>query len=264
MRFSVITPSYNSGRFLEATIKSILKQRESGIELEYIVLDGGSQDETKSILRRYESEIDHLIIEPDSGPANAINKGLQFATGDIVSWLNADDLYYPGTLQRVAEAAMAHPQAALYFGGCPIVDEQGLEIRDKITRFKEFFFPISSRFTYQCINYLSQPALFFSGDAVRAVGPLREDMVAAWDYEYILRFWQSGSAVRLPGPPLAAFRWHEGSISGQNFGVQFKEEYDAAKADAGSFSLQTMIHFMVRWGIVGMYELMARNRKGNS
>ena len=89
-------------------------------------------------------------------------------------------------------------------------------------------------------------------------GLLREDMVAAWDYDFIVRLWHSGSAVRIAGAPISAFRWHEGSISGQNFKVQFQEEYLVAKADAGSFSMQTFIHFLVRWGIVGVYSILSR------
>ena len=183
------------------------------------------------------------------------------ASGEVLAWLNADDLYYPGALQRVQQVLQDIPKAALCFGRCPIIDAQGRKIRTGITRFKEFFYPLSSRFTYQCINYLSQPALFFRRSAFAQAGPLREDMIAAWDYEFILRLWRSGWAVQVPGAPLAAFRWHEQSISGQQFAVQFQEEYQAAQADAGRFSPQALMHFFVRWGIVGMYSLMARRRR---
>jgi hypothetical protein len=86
-------------------------------------------------------------------------------------------------------------------------------------------------------------------------------MVAAWDYEFILRLWRCGNTVHIPGAPTAAFRWHEQSISGQNFRIQFQEEYEAARADAGRFSPQTLLHFFVRWGIVGIYSLMAWLKK---
>ncbi|MCI5208514.1 MAG: glycosyltransferase [Candidatus Electrothrix sp. ATG2] len=263
MRFSIITPSYNSAPYLEQTIQSVLCQQEGqdDITLEYIVVDGGSTDGSQEILRQYAQEITHTVIEPDTGPANALNKGLRLATGDVLAWLNADDLYYPGTLDRVRRALDCRPDAAFCFGGCPIIDKQGEEIRSGITRFKEFFYPFSSRFTYQCINYLSQPALFFRRQAVERAGLLPEDMVAAWDYDFILRLWHYGDAVQVAGSPLSAFRWHEGSISGQNFQVQFQEEYLAARADAGPLSPQTLAHFCVRRGIVGAYLLMAGVRK---
>ncbi len=261
MRFSIITPNYNGERFLEQTLQSVITQTGSNIELEYIVIDGKSTDGSQEILQHYHGDIAHTVIEPDTGPANAINKGLRLATGDVIAWLNADDLYYPRTLERVAQALQARPDAAFCFGRCPIINEQGQEIRSGITRCKEFFYPFSSRFTYQCINYLSQPALFFRRQAVEQAGLLPEDMVAAWDYDFILRLWHSGDAVQVAGSPLAAFRWHEESISGQNFQVQFKEEYLSVKKDAGSFSLQTLFHFFVRWGIVGSYSAMAQIRK---
>lgn len=261
MRFSIITTSFNTGRYLEEAIRSVLSQRQSGIDVQYIVVDGGSSDATPAILARYRSEISHLIVEPDSGPANALNKGLLLADGDMVAWLNADDLYYSDTLTRVRDCAASHPRAAMCFGRCPIVDQEGREIRAAITRFKELFFPLSSRFTYQCINYLSQPALFFRKEALAQAGLLREDMVAAWDYEFILRLWHWGQAVQVRGrEPLAAFRWHPSSISGQHFSTQFREEYEAAVADAGRFSPQSLLHFFVRWGIVGIYQLLTLRR----
>ena len=260
MRFSIITPNYNGARYLEKTILSVLDQRRD-VELEYIVVDGGSTDRSSDIIAQYCTDIDTVIIEEDTGPANALNKGFKVATGDVVAWLNSDDTYYPGTLARVQEGFECNPSAAMYFGGCSIVDENGSDIRSMISQFKELFFPLSSRFTYQCINYLSQPSLFFSGSAVQQAGLLREDMVAAWDYEYILRLWHYGKAVRIYGAPLAAFRWHESSISGQNFRVQFEEEYLAAGKDAGRVSLQTVLHYFVRWGIVAAYMAMSYGRK---
>ncbi|MCI5146594.1 MAG: glycosyltransferase, partial [Candidatus Electrothrix sp. AR3] len=154
MRFSIITPNYNGERFLEQTLTSVLNQVGKGIELEYIVVDGGSTDQSHAILKKYADDITHTIIENDAGPADAINKGFALASGEVIAWLNADDLYYPGTLQRVQRAMERTPKAAFWFGGCPIFNEQDEEIRTGITWFKEFFYPFSSHFTYQCLNYL--------------------------------------------------------------------------------------------------------------
>lgn len=260
MKVSIITPNFNGERYLEGCIRSILDQRQPGLELEYIVVDGGSRDGSMAIVDRYRAELAHVISEPDRGPADAINKGLRLATGELVGWLNADDTYYPGALQRVAAVMTAQPGRALCFGHCPIVDEAGQEIRGGITRFKEAFFPFSGRFTIQCINYISQPATFFRRSAVTTAGLLRDDLKCAWDYDFILRVWRQGGAVWVRNPPLAAFRWHEGSISGRNFALQFKEEWEAAARDAGRFSLQALLHLGVRWGIVGSYSWMARQR----
>jgi glycosyltransferase involved in cell wall biosynthesis len=260
MKFTIITPNKNGGRFLEETIRSVISQRESGVDLEYIVIDGGSIDDSPKIIKNYEQDISQIISEPDRGPVSAINRGLRLASGDIVAWLNADDRYHPGALKRVAEVLTEHPDRALCFGACRIIDAGGREIRRGITRFKEAFFPISSRFTIQCLNYISQPAMFFRRSALEIAGCLREDMVAAWDYDFILRLWRHGGAVYAPGPPLADFRWHPASISARQFTVQFKEEFDVAARDAGSLAPQIWIHAVVRWGIVAAYMLMAASR----
>jgi glycosyltransferase involved in cell wall biosynthesis len=173
MLFSIITPNYNGGKFLEQTLRSVISQADDGIELEYIIVDGGSTDNSHEIIEKYSQQLARIIIESDSGPANAINKGLAAANGEVLAWLNADDFYYPGALERVRQALQCRPEAALCFGGCPIIDAQGQEIRAGITRFKEFFYPLSSRFTFQCINYLSQPALFFRRSAFAQAGLLR-------------------------------------------------------------------------------------------
>jgi glycosyltransferase involved in cell wall biosynthesis len=261
MKFSIITANKNGGRFLEETIRSVISQRGSGVDLEYIVIDGGSTDDSLKIIRSFKKDISQIISKPDRGPVSAINKGLRLASGEVVAWLNADDRYHPGALSRVARVMTSDPGRALCFGACRIIDEEGREIRRGITRFKEAFFPVSSRFTIQCLNYISQPAMFFRRCALEAAGYLREDMVAAWDYDFILRLWRQGGAVHVPGPPLADFRWHPDSISARQFNVQFKEEFDAAARDAGSLAPQTWIHGIVHWGIVGAYTLMAVGKR---
>lgn len=243
---------------------SVVRQRRDGTDLEYIVVDGGSTDGSLDMLRRRREDVDILISEKDAGPADAINKGLRTATGDLVGWINADDMLMPGALRRVADVMGRHPAAPLCFGSCPIVNEEGREIRRGITRFKELFFPISSRFAFQCINYVSQPATFFRRAAQQRVGLLRDDLKAAFDYEFFLRLWRLGPGVRVPGEPLAAFRWHAASISGQHFRRQFREEYEAACADAGRFSPQALLHLGVRWGIVASYACMAWSRRGRA
>ncbi|WP_051434556.1 glycosyltransferase family 2 protein [Desulfonatronum lacustre] len=259
-RITIITPNKNGERFLDQAIRSVLAQRNDGVDLEYIVLDGASTDGSMKIIERYRNLIDLVISEPDQGPASAINKGLRLARGEILAWLNADDVYHPNTLARVLKVMDANPKAALCFGSCRIIDEQNREIRRPITRFKECFFPLSSRFTIQCINYISQPSMFFRRRALDQAGPLREDLTAAFDYDFTLRLRRHGDAARVPGPPLADFRWRPDSISGSGFQIQFREELQAVARDAGPLAPQTLVHHGVRWGIVGIYALMAWRR----
>ena len=261
MKFSIITPNFNGARFLETALASVAAQRGPDMELEHWIMDGGSTDNSRTIIQRFLGPETFLVAEPDDGPADAINKGLHHTTGDIIAWLNADDYYHPDTLRRVAATFAAQPQAALVFGRCGIVNESGAEIRRGITRFKEMFFPLSARFTIQCINYISQPAMFFRRTALERAGFLRTDLLAAWDYEFVLRLWRFGGGARVAGPPLADFRWHPQSISGQGYRRQFREEWAAAVADTGRFSPQALLHLGVRFGIVGSYALMAALRR---
>jgi len=264
MKFSIVTPNFNGARFLEATIASVAAQRAPGVSVEHWIVDGGSSDGSMEIIRRYLGPDTFLIAERDRGPADAINKGLRRVSGDLVAWLNADDLYEPGALVRAAAVLAEHPQAALAFGRCRIVDEGGAEIRNSITRLKELFFPLSSRFTIQCLNYISQPAMFFRRAALERAGLLNDRLTAAWDYEFVLRLWRQGGAVCIDDGPLADFRWHPGSISGRTYALQFREEWHAAAADAGRWSPQALIHLGVRFGIVGIYSLMAAHRNGKA
>jgi glycosyltransferase involved in cell wall biosynthesis len=265
MKFTVVTPNYNGAAYLEEAARSVISQREDGADVEYIVVDGGSSDESLRIVATFGDAVDRVITEADDGPFDAINKGFAASSGDVLAWLNSDDRYAPGAFLRVAEAFDRAPDAAICYGHCPIIDADGAEIRKGITRFKELFFPFSSRFVFQTINFLSQPAAFFRRSAWEKAGPLRTDMVAAWDYDFLLRLWRHGGAVRVAPPPLAAFRWHEASISGRHFRTQFREDWEAAARDAGTFSPQSILHYGVRWGIVGAYTIMAglrRRREG--
>ena len=116
-RISVVTPSFNQGRFLEQCITSVLNQDYP--DLEYIVIDGGSSDESVDVLRRYEKHFAFWVSEPDKGQSDALNKGFRRATGDLAVWLNADDFFLPGAFAAVAAAYQQNPDASFYFGdGC--------------------------------------------------------------------------------------------------------------------------------------------------
>ena len=135
-RISIITPSYGHARFIERTLRSVIDQA-GDFDLEYRVLDGGSEDGTLDILRRYEGRLE-WTSGPDNGQVDAINKGLRMATGDIVGWLNSDDVLMPGALARVAAAFAAHPQAEWVHGRCEVIDINDRPIRRWISGYKDF------------------------------------------------------------------------------------------------------------------------------
>ncbi|HSO26669.1 MAG TPA: glycosyltransferase, partial [Anaerolineales bacterium] len=120
---SIITPSYNQNRFLEATMRSILQQE--GVRIEYIIVDGGSQDGSVETIRRYDERLAWWVSEPDRGQAEAINKGFARAQGEIVAWLNSDDLFLPGAAVAAAAALQGQPDAGFVFGDALTIDAHG-------------------------------------------------------------------------------------------------------------------------------------------
>src|SRR5437899_9101981 len=122
-KISVVTPSYNQGSYLERTIRSVINTEYPNIE--YIVIDGGSTDNSLDIIKKYEKYLKYWVSEQDRGQSNAINKGFSHATGDLWTWLSSDDYYMPGALWTIATMAIANPEASVFVGSGRIIDETG-------------------------------------------------------------------------------------------------------------------------------------------
>jgi glycosyltransferase involved in cell wall biosynthesis len=221
-RISVVTPSFNQGRFIERTIQSVVNQKFNA-ELEFIVVDGGSTDETIRILEKYKNSLSYTS-EPDHGMSDALNKGFSRATGDLIAWLNSDDIYLPGTLQKITDHFNNHPEHRWAYGHCRMIDEEDREVRRLITKYKLWK---ARWFNYSRLlieNYISQPAVFFTRDLLIETGQVDITLPTAMDYDLWLRM------ARLSEPGvvqsfLAAFRVHKSSISARQYRRQFREQY---------------------------------------
>ena len=211
-RISIITPSFNQVDFIERTIRSVISQ-EIDCETEYLVIDGGSTDGTLDILEKYRPLI-HLTSEPDHGMSDALNKGFAAASGDILGWLNSDDLYTPGALAKVIRYFDRNPGCHWLYGQCVMVDEGDREVRRWITAYKN---RKMNKYSYRRLlveNYISQPAVFFRKNALQRTGLLDTELKTAMDYDLWLRLAELGP----PGiirETLACFRVHSSSISAQ-------------------------------------------------
>ncbi len=253
VKVTVVTPSLNQVAFAERAIRSVLDQ-QGDFDLEHLVFDAGSTDGTLDVLRRYEGRL-RLVVEPDTGQANAINKGLRAASGDVVAWLNSDDLLYPGALARVAAAFAARPDAAWLHGGCEIVDERDRPIRRWLTAYKAFRCRRYSRRSLLVENYVSQMTVFWRRSVIEKIGYLDESMHYSFDYEYWLRLSALGDPVYLPDK-IAAFRWYTSSKSGTSFERQFREDREAFLRHAPDSALLRAHKRLRTAQIVGAYRLL--------
>jgi len=254
LRISVIMPSFNQARFLRTAIDSVQSQR-GDFDLEHIVVDGGSTDESVEILKSYGNKL-RWVSEPDNGQSDALNKGLVMATGDVIGWLNSDDLYEPGALAAVARVFNAEPQTQWLYGKVGITNSAGQEIRRWVTRYKNARMRHYKFSRHLVENWISQMGVFWRRSTGQKVGSFRVDLHYCMDYDYWLRLgacWPGRFLDRY----LAAFRWYEDSKSGSGFAVQFREELEVAKAiAAGGYPWAIFKHWINIKKIVAMYTLM--------
>jgi glycosyltransferase involved in cell wall biosynthesis len=177
---SIVTPSYNQHEFLEETILSVLDQDYPA--LEYYVIDGGSIDGSIEIIKKYEKKLTGWISEPDQGQTEAINKGFARCSGEVMAWLNSDDVYQPGAIRSAVEFLENNPEIGLVYGDTDLIDGSGR----KIGRFN------AQQTSYQRLMrggvYIPQPAAFWRRDVWEKSGPLDPSFYFAMDYDLWVRF----------------------------------------------------------------------------
>ncbi len=203
-RISIVTPSYNQGKYLEETIRSVLLQGYQDIE--YIIIDGGSSDNSPEIIMKYSPWLAYWTSEEDRGQSHAINKGLSRATGEIFAYLNSDDIYMPGTLEKVSRYFLAHPDADVLYGDCRTIDQNSHEL--DIWRSQDF-----NLYKELCRNYIYQPTLFMRRRVFEKTGALNEDLHYVMDIDY----WYRASLEHkfyYTSDVLASFRLGDKSKSG--------------------------------------------------
>lgn len=228
-RVSIVTPSYNQGKFIRQTIESVLNQSYPNIE--YIIIDGGSTDSTLDILASYGNKI-QFISEMDEGQTDAIIKGLNRSTGDILSFLNSDDMLLPGAIQRVVDS-FVNSQALWLTGDYQIVDANGKQIQSFVIHYKRLMRRCSSIGMIMFANYIAQPSTFWSRELTESVGKFDVSLRYTMDYDYWLRAFMIAPPLIL-NAPLSAFRIHSASKGGVEFDNQFDEELEVLKRYTGN------------------------------
>lgn len=217
-KISIVTPSFNQGKYLEQTIISVLGQNYPNIE--YIIIDGGSTDESVEIIKKYENQIAYWVSEPDEGQTHAINKGFKKATGELIGWMNSDDIYYPNAFEKIGKIYLeTNGEADVIFGDKTNIDEDGNIIR-------EYLYPPFSDLgiKYTTNMNISNQSAFWKRELLESVGYLDEDIQFAMDYEYFLRMALSGAKFHHIDAIIGALRMYDENKSSDAYWLQVKEK----------------------------------------
>jgi glycosyltransferase involved in cell wall biosynthesis len=213
---SVVTPVYNSGRFVVEALDSVARLN---VPHEHIVVDGGSQDGTVDLLERRGDPSLSWISEADRGQTHAVNKGLERATGELVGWLNGDDAYIPDAVERAIAHLDVHREVDAIFGGMHVVNERGIVRR----RYQP------ARYSWRRYlfmgDYIPTPSIIFRRALLERIGLLDEKYADAADYDFYLRLFHIARVERMP-EALIRFRYHPASKSATDVGTQLRESLE--------------------------------------
>jgi len=238
-RISVVVPSFNQGRFLERTILSILNQHYPNTEL--IVIDGGSSDDTLSIIKKYKEDIACWVSEKDKGQADALNKGLAAATGEIFAWQNSDDIYLPGAFEKVSRIFAGRLDVAVCYGNWISIDED-----DNIIDAHYALKPRKPHAPFENMDVYNQ-AMFWRSTCCRECGGFDESLHSQMDTDFMIRSMQHAGPIGYYKVDafLGAFRWYKDQKS------DFSKLTDQQRAEE-SF-LEDKYGFMPRTSMKGKY-----------
>jgi len=205
-KISIVTPSYNQGQFIEETIRSVLLQGYPN--LEYIIIDGGSTDNSVEVIEKYSPWLTYWVSEPDRGQSHAINRGLKTGTGLFATWINSDDMLCKNALMRLATWADWQAQD-VYVGGCVFVDEKGKAFKVHQGRIHSFEDLVCIRQIWRSDGYIAQPAVLFPMQLFWYVGGLDGANHWTMDYELWGKFFLQGASFKYHDIEFGIFRSHK-------------------------------------------------------
>ncbi len=253
LKISVITPSFNQGEYLEETILSVLNQKYSN--LEYIVMDGGSTDNSVEIIKKYEKHIAFWISEKDIGQSHAINKGFRKATGDVVAYLNSDDKYCPDVFYKIADLFNKDLECMWLCGNVIFIDEYGKILLRK----KSVYTPFILRYG---TSSLYQPSVFIRREVLNSVGLLREDFHTIMDKEWFCRIAELYKP-QITDLDISMFRWHPHSKSSSGRSTYHYKRYIEEVSDVSTRYLPSFSSLIRNFPIptIFVFQLIARGIK---
>lgn len=218
-KISVITPSYNQAQFLEETIQSVVCQN---VNLEYIIIDGESNDNSVEIIRKYENQINYWTSEKDNGQAHAINKGFEKATGDIICWLNSDDLFTEDSLKKVINY-FNNNNVIWLAGACEFFNKNDNFVLNYYPEFPDNNFDWLNLFVRGKSYRVLQPSVFFKREVLKTVGLLKQNFNYSFDHEFFYRIFKLYGKPKITNDILSKFRIHDSSKTCLSY-KKFKNE----------------------------------------
>lgn len=248
-KISVVIPSYNKVIYITETLDSIFAQKYPNLEV--IIQDGGSTDGTLVTIKAFIKEHpDQIVLESkkDKGQLDAVNKGLRKATGEILTFINADDCYKAGAFRKVAEEFGKSPNALWFAGRSVIVDRKGLIIARPITWYKNLLFSLNFRFLLLVTNYLMQPSVFFTRVAYKKFGPFTGTANFIMEYD----FWLKLSKMQMPriiDGDLSEFRIEPQAKTKRMFENLLAEDVRIVRKHTKN-PIVLMLHNLHNWGRV--------------
>ena len=250
-------PCFNAANYITKAITSVLSQNYPNLQL--YVKDGGSTDKTVTIIKSFSKKYPGRVVfdsNKDNGQADAINIGIKKSKGDIIGYLNADDVLKPESLFIVAKHFQQNPDIKWLVGRSDIIDEKDNVIRKLITQYKNLWLSLYSYKTLLVINYIPQMSVFWKRDVIKSVGLFDPAQYYVMDYEYWLRLGKKYQPKVIP-EYLSSFRIISTSKSSTGFKKQFEDEYNAAKKHTNNKLLLNLHKFHIKM-ITSIYTLIQK------
>ena len=205
-RITVVTPSFNQAQFLELTMRSVIGQNYPN--LEYFIIDGGSTDGSVELIRKYAAHLDYWVSEKDDGQSDAIARGFDRASGELLGWLNSDDVYFPGALHAIGRACRERPGASIYAGGTAIgADGDGGIKKCSVPPHPRFWFPRMGLMSF------GQQASFYSREVYRRIGGLSRHLYMRMDADLWRRLYEADPRAEVISEMVGFIRFHEATKS---------------------------------------------------
>lgn len=251
---SIVTPSFNQARYLEATIQSVLSQDYPRIE--YLIVDGGSTDDSVDILKKYSNQLAWWVSEKDRGQTDAINKGFARTTGDILAWINSDDTYEPRAVGQAVKYLIEHPEVGMVYADCNYINEAGHVIGR---------FPAAQTDLQRLRSgyvHIPQQTMFFRTELWKQVGPLDPSFYFAMDYDLWTRLAARSRLKYLAGQTWANFRIH---TSGKTIAADdrcWPEMLRVHYRDGGSFFAPIVAKYYIRKLVAPLWAWGFKRRLG--